>query len=135
MNWAIARGDLILWKAFQFDDGGASDKLLIILGAKPGQNLIALPTTSKARGRKPTPGCIGFADYFFISAGGRDGFHLDTWVETYRPVEMERKDADRGIADGAVTLVHPLRLELVNQIRNCLKQSRDITPQQVALLE
>lgn len=135
MKWAIARGDLVFWKGFQFEDGGASDKLLIILGAKAGQNLIALLTASKSRGRNPTPGCTGFADYFFISAGGRDGFHLDTWVETYRPVEMERKEADRGIADGTVTLVRTLRLELVNEIRNCLKLSRDITPQQGALLE
>lgn len=135
MTWNIARGDLVFWKGFQFEDGGASNKLLIILGAKPGQNLIAVLTTSKPRGRKQTPGCIGYADYFFVKTGGRAGFLQDTWIETYRPVEMDRAAIETGISAETITRVRVLHVELVNEIRNCLKRSPDISSRQTGLLE
>ena len=50
-------GAVVKWTGFEFEDGDASDKLLVILGTKPDLPIIAVLTTSKPRGRPAKPGC------------------------------------------------------------------------------
>lgn len=50
-------GAIVAWDDFKFEDGGSSDKLLIILGAKTGHDVIAVLTTSKSPPKNLSPGC------------------------------------------------------------------------------
>jgi hypothetical protein len=135
MTEIIKRGTLIFWTGFEFEDHGSSDKLLIILGSKVGQNVLAVLTTSKARGRKKEPGCFGYGEYFFVRANADGKFKEDTWIELYRPQEIQRSSFDGAIRNGSITVVKSLPDGLVNAIRNCLNLSHDITPAQINLLE
>jgi len=127
-------GAVLGWKEFQFDDGGTSDKLLVVLGAKTGKNYLAVLTTSQPHGRKASPGCHAEDGYFFIGAG-KHGFPKDTWLELHRPKEMDAATVVKGNFSGDIWVVANLSLQIVNEIRNCLKQSPDITQHQLTLLE
>lgn len=127
-------GAVLSWKGFVFDDGGSSDKLLVVLGAKQGKNLVGVLTTSQPRDRPVNPGCHIGDGYFSIKAGTA-GFTKDTWVELYRPQEISMAEIVKGGLAGDIWAVENLPDQLTNEIRNCLKRSPDITGQQLDLLE
>ena len=126
-------GAVLGWNKFQFDDGGRSDKLLIVLGAKTGKNYLMVLTTSQHHGRGTNPGCHADDGYFFISAG-KHGFSKDTWLELYRPIEVDAATLISGNFSGDIWVVANLAEQIANEIRNCLKRSPDITQHQVSLL-
>ena len=126
-------GAVLGWSKFQFDDGEKSDKLLVVLGAQTGKNYLAVITTSQPHGRKANPGCYAEDGYFFIGAGSH-GFPKDTWLELYRPKEMNAATVVRGNFSGDIWVVTNLHQQIANEIRNCLKRSPDITQHQLSLL-
>ena len=126
-------GAVLSWKEFQFDDGGVSDKLLVVLGAKAGKNYLMVLTTSQPHGRESNPGCHADDGYFFIDAGSH-GFPKATWLELYRPEEVDAATVVKGNFDGEIWVVANLAQQIANEIRNCLKRSPDITPHQLSLL-
>ena len=126
-------GAILGWKEFPFDDGGKSDKLLIVLGAQAGKNYLAILTTSQSHGRKAIPGCHAEDGYFFIGAGSHE-FLKDTWLELYRPQEMSAATVLKGNLSGDIWVVANLRQQIANEIRNCLKRSPDTTQHQLSLL-
>jgi hypothetical protein len=135
MSGTFQYGAVVFWKGFEFEDGGSSNKLLVVLGAKTGQPIIAVLATSKAHRRKAVPGCHAIDGYFFIKGGGPEGFPKDTWLELNRPVEI----AVALLVKSALTQDSHVQGNLppqhTNEIRNCLKQSPDITPYQISLLQ
>lgn len=122
------------WKGYTFEDGDSSDKLLVVLGARQGQNIIGVLTTPQAHRRDAKPGCHANDGYYFIPAGSA-GFPKDTWVELYRPQELSFAEAAKAFMSDDANVVSNLSVEIANAIRNCIKRTRDITPHQTSLLE
>jgi hypothetical protein len=48
---AIATGCVLHWEGFKFPDGTAKDKYFVVVGAQPGQNYLAVITTSVAKNK------------------------------------------------------------------------------------
>ena len=135
MSGALKFGAVLAWDGFQFPDGGSSDKLLVVLGAKHGRNVIAVLATSRPHGRNAKMGCYADAGYFTVTGGGKFWFALDTWIELRRPQEISKRDIAQGMVEKKVRVVGQLPPQIANAIRNCLKQSKDVTAHQLSLLE
>ncbi len=139
MTVIVKYGTIVGWNKYKFPDGSESDKQLIILGSKQSQNIIAVLTTSKPRGRKPTPGCNAREGYFFIAAGGAERFSKDTWVVINDPQEIIRAEFEAKLNEVMskrdIWPERDLSSQCVNAIRNCLKQLIDISAHHLSLLE
>lgn len=120
-------GAVLFWKAFKFEDGGSSDKLLVVLGARQGKNFLACLTTSQPHSRKANPGCHAEEGYFFIPAGVA-GFTKPTWIELNRPQEASSAEVLKACLAGDMHVITNLPQQLANEIRNCLARSPDLTP-------
>lgn len=135
----VKYGSVIFWTGFKFEDGQKGNKLLVILGAKNGANLLAVLATSQAHGRPKTRGCHTQHSCFFVPGGGPEGFDCDTWLELHRPQEIERKfiGTQAGLPEDKreIRTVLDLKPQFANEFRNCLKLSPDISAAQLALLE
>jgi hypothetical protein len=66
-------GAIMSWKRFTFPDGEMSDKLLVILGARPGRDIISVLTTSRYF-RPLELGCNLNEEIYFIHGGGKNFF-------------------------------------------------------------
>lgn len=79
-------GDVLFWKGFTFDDGGVSDKLLVVVGALAAGDLLMLKTTSQARHYRPdADGCHHDASVHRFKAY-LAGFRIPTWVQFDPPI-------------------------------------------------
>jgi hypothetical protein len=127
-------GAVLFWKGFRFPDGGSSDKLLIVLGAKQGHDMIAVLCTSQPRHGKLTEGCHSDLGYYFVPKG-RHGHPKDTWVQLYRIVILSAADAVKAAFAAELRVQANLPADLAAGIRNCLKATKDISAAEIALLE
>jgi len=128
-------GDVFLWHDYRFADKGIADKRYIVLGAKPALDIIGAITTS-VQGQKPfTAGCSPTDGIYFAPRGTAPVFQLDTWVQLYRPQIITSTEMRQRIKAGNIKLLGTLPPMIANAIRNCLKQTDDISPKQLALLE
>lgn len=120
-------GDVFSWDNFQFPDGGSADKLFITLGSV-GNNLLALKTTSKKHNKIDKAGCYSGLGYFFIDEATTP-FRTKTWVILFEPFVFNIKDMLRSkITDGtSIKDVFKLDETKVNEIKNCLRKTPDIS--------
>ena len=116
-------GTVIFWKGFTFDDGGVSDKLLVVIGRRKDGSLLLLKTTSKGRSYMPdSDGCHSeksvhrFKQYL-------GGFKIPTWVQFDPPIE---RIADQINSAGAHKVFELKPTDLAS-IVNCYKKSDDIS--------
>ncbi len=121
----VSAGDIIFIENYQFSDGGVSNKLLIILSSRQNANILAVLVTSQANHRSKNYGCFGYAEYFYIPAN-TDFFEKNSWVETNRPQEMQQ---------GNYIVKGRIQSNLLKEIIDCQKRSRDITRNQANLLQ
>jgi len=131
-------GAVVKWTGFKFDDGDVSDKLLVILGAKPNSPIIAALTTSKPRGRPTDAGCKSAYEagsYYFAKGGMMGSFKLDTWIELYRPQEIDPVEYLKQEAEKKAWVVFNLRQDFAAGIRNCFKLSPDTSEHHLSLLQ
>lgn len=131
-------GAVVAWDGFVFEDGGQSDKLLVILGAKTGSQIIAALATTKAHGRPKKGGCVPDHDggaFYYLQGGMKRSFKEDTWIELYRPQEIDAAQLLKVAMAKAARVIFNLDQSVAAGIRNCLKQSPDVTPYQLSILE
>jgi hypothetical protein len=134
MSGNFKYGAVVAWDGFKFAGGGASDKLLVILGAKQGKEIIAVLATSKQHGKRADPGCHAKDGYYFIPAKTAS-FPKDTWLELYRPQEIAPAELVKVSLKKEARVTDNLTSQMANAIRNCLKQCPDVTGHQLTLLE
>jgi hypothetical protein len=91
MATSIAAGEVLHWATFQFEDGSSQNKFFVVLGAKPGHNMLFTIATSRKKRRRYDPGCNEQEGYFHIPNGGRNVFELDTWLLLMECREVELK--------------------------------------------
>lgn len=132
----LAFGCVIHWKDFVFSDGETADKFLVVLGCKPGCNIIAVVGTSKQHRRTFQPGCNSAQGYFHIPGGGKDFFPKDTWLVLSEPYEFRAADFIRAaMVEKSLVVKGHLRTDVANGIRNCLKICPDVSAAHIKLLQ
>lgn len=131
---SIKPGCIFHWEDYRFEDGETGDKFFVILGAKVGCNYLCVMATSQKHHKKFDYGCNSNDSYYFIP-GGKDGFKLDTWLLLYRAIELSPAEFLKLCLAKTVEIKkEPLRENIANAIRNCLKYCRDVNPLHVSLL-
>ena len=130
----MKRGEVIFSRKFKFSDGGESKKFLIVLneGSAERPHLVLL-TTSQQWNRKLLPGCYAKENYFVIKEKG-DWFDKTTWVLFDPIIEYSfKKELEEHFKNNLETKTI-LKEDTIRAIINCLKQSEDITPYQITLV-
>lgn len=138
MGGTLEFGAVVKWEKFVFPDGGSSDKLLVILGAKQHKNYLAVITTSQSRRRPKDAGCQSHSEhgsFYFIPARTKGCFNTDTWIELWRPQEIDAAELLKKAFAKEAHVVFNLPKEVAAGIRNCLKLSPDVSDYQISLLE
>ena len=131
---AISVGCILHWKGFRFVDGAEANKYLVIVGAKPGSNYLAIVATSKQRKRSLQPGGNPEGGYYHIPGGGKDWFPKDTWLLFEEPREITATElVKEGLAKN-ITVEGYLRHDIANAICNSMRKCDDVSEYHVSLL-
>ena len=133
MTGIIARGSVIFWTDYQFENGNRADKFFIFLGCATGKNYLAVIATSQKKRRDYDPGCHAEEGYYFIPGGKKDWFDKDTWV-LLEPYEFDVAQLVKAGLTKEARIVCNLRPELANAICNCLKRCEDVSAHHLSLL-
>lgn len=131
----MKKGEIILSRKYKFSDGDTARKFLIVLneGSSQDPHLLLL-TTSQQWKRQFNPGCYAKENYFVLKERC-DWFDKTTWVLFDPIIEYNfKRELEEHFKQNLETQAC-LKEETVNAIINCLKQSDDITPYQISLLE
>ena len=127
-NDAIEPGCILHWEGFKFADGAEADKFLVIIGAHPGKNFLAVVATSKMkRGRVPVPGGNVDGGWYHIPGGGKDFFKKDTWLLFEEPRELSAAELLAAKFKNEVKQVGKLRPDVANAICNCMRKCDDVS--------
>lgn len=136
MPGVLEFGAVLFCEDFKFEDGGQSDKLLVVLGAKPGKNVIAALCTSKPQRGVSKEGCFAEKSIYHCKAGGKNGWPKDTWIQLYRLVELSAAELLKlALEKKKLETRANLPRETAAAIRNCAKQTQDVMPLQIELME
>jgi hypothetical protein len=128
------RGKVFFHKQFQFNDGGQSDKLLIVVNEPKGNaDWIWIKTTSKPKPQN-TRGCHSFSNLFVLEQGD-DFLSKKTWVQFLDIYNISTEALKDGIDAGDIHRIGNLKPQNVAAIINCMKKSQDLSPLELSLLK
>jgi hypothetical protein len=131
----MKRGEIIFSPQFKFEDGGTSEKLLIVLNeATSTTHYLLLLATTKQRNKTSVEGCHAKKGYFVVHPN-TDFFNQITWIMFDRIYEYTLGRELKEYFEGNLAVLTTLKANTINAIINCLKQSDDITPYQLSLLK
>jgi hypothetical protein len=130
----ICVGCILHWKGFIFADGGTADKYLVIVGAHPGMNYLAIVATSKQKKRSNEPGGNPQGGYYHIPGGGKDWFPKDTWLLFEEPREISAAEMVKEGLQGNIEVKGRLRHDIANAICNCMRKCEDVSELHIGLL-
>jgi hypothetical protein len=130
----IAKGCVVHWTNFQFEDGSERNKFFVVLSCKPGCNWLFVIATSKQKRRAYNAGCSHEDGYYHIPGGSRDFFTKDTWLLLMKCLEVNPMEARKLLAINRLKVAGSLREQVANEIRNCLKRCDDASANHIALL-
>ncbi len=133
-NAAISVGCILHWKGFKFADGAEADKYLVVVGAKPGSNYLAIIATSNQRRRSTQPGGNPQGGYYHIPGGGKDWFPKDTWLLFEEPREISAAELVKEALAKNITVEGYLRHDIANAICNCMRKCDDVSEYHISLL-
>jgi hypothetical protein len=131
---AVGTGSILHWKGFKFPDGTAKNKYFVIVGAQPGQNYLAVITTSVPKNKSFEAGGHPEDGYYHIPGGGRDWFMKDTWLLFEEPQELSASVLIKESIAGNITVEGHLRHDVANAICNCMRRCDDVSEHHKSLL-
>ena len=135
MNGEFKIGAVLHYRDFEFEDGTIRDKFMVVLGAKPDCDYLCALTTSKQWILKAERCCHHTPrTYFFIPEDKKHFFEKDTWIVLSDPVMMSRAKVMQKGMTGKLKVRANLNQNITEEIRNCLKASRDISERYRQLL-
>lgn len=134
MSDAIGVGSILHWKGFTFADGETANKYLVIVGAQPNKNYLAIVATSRQRRRSTQPGGNPEGGYYHIPGGGKDWFPLDTWLLFEEPREISAAELIKEGLLKNIEVTGCLRGEVANAICNCMRRCDDVSEYHRGLL-
>jgi hypothetical protein len=129
-------GDVILWRAFEFPDGGRADKLFIIANEqRNGEHLAFIVTSQQKAGREQKPGCYEQLSWFFLQKG-TSSFVKPTWVTFDDGYEFLVDELEELRERGVVALLREkLQPATLRAVINCFCRTLAVTPHHRWLLE
>lgn len=132
---AICVGCILHWKGFRFADGATANKYLVIVGAQPGKNYLAIVATSKKKHwRDREPGGNPDGGYYHIPGGRKDWFPDDTWLLFEEPREISAAEFEKERLAKTITVEGYLRHDIGNAICNCMRKCDDVSAHHISLL-
>lgn len=131
---AITPGCILHWKGFTFGDGAKANKYLVIVGAQPSQNYLAIVATSKQKKKGNEPGGNPQGGYYHIPGGGKDWFQDDTWLLFEEPREISAAELVKEGFAKVIEVQGYLRPDIANAICNCMRKCDDVSAHHVSLL-
>jgi hypothetical protein len=119
---------------FLFHDGSRAKKLFIILGCKNDRFLVA-KTTSQNGNKSLVPGCHPADRFhnFYIEAG--KGFRKNTWICLHEFYEFSASELTQLRSEGSIYKICDMTQAVMDDLTDCAKQSDDISPDQITILE
>jgi len=130
----MSPGSVLFYRGFQFEDGGISDKLMVIISKDRDNKNLFLLTTSRQKNRLLQDGCHpGGADPFFTFNNHLDGFDKTTWV-LLNPRTINTAELLNRKANGEVGFIFRLREMNLRALINCLKRCDDVSPYHLSFL-
>lgn len=123
----VKYGDILYWYGFEFDALNKKDKFLIVLGAKPKKNIVAVLVTSQEKRDRQRSS--------FHKIAVKDFFPKESWAEISHAWELERGEVKKRINEGKVEKRGTLPPQVTDEIRNKLRESWDIPENLKELLE
>jgi hypothetical protein len=118
-------GQVLFWPSHQFDDGGSSDKLLIVLNDQRDGLHLAAYTTSKFRAGLPDKeGCHTGEGIYFIPKNVW-GFSKNTWVQLHRVKEYPVDHLENLYFKKTVRELRCLSAAAVAALANCYQRCPD----------
>ena len=129
------KGTVIFHRRFQFSNGEAGEKLLIILNTFTDFSTphLCCKTTSKQKYNLASPGCYSSNNIYILNAN-QDFFHIKTWIQFEEIYELKAKKLLDAHYKGMLEIKGQLKENTINSIINCIKNSQDITNYQLSLL-
>jgi hypothetical protein len=128
---AIVPGCILHWDGFILSTGEEGHKYFVIVGAKSGQNYLAIRATSKKKRRDYVAGGNPQGGWYHIPGGKKDWFPLDTWLLFDNPQELSAKELTE---KSDIKIVGNLRHDIANAICNCMRKCDDVSEYHKTLL-
>ena len=129
-------GTIIHWPNFVFDDGASADKYFVLLNSPQevtDGTYIFCKTTSQKKNKPPSEGCLPSLSLFMIK-GSKDYFPKDTWLQFYEFFSYSLSEIFENKLKRSVKVVGNLSNLTMRQIRNCLKQCQDVSPEDLKMI-
>jgi len=115
-------GELFYWPEHEFDDGGTSNKLLVILNHQRNGIHLAVLTTSQSNQRWPEKeGCDVEREVFCILENTHN-FQRSTWLQLYRVKEYEVDYLENMVIKRRIKSLRQLPEQLLRAIVNCYRK-------------
>ena len=128
-------GELFYWPQHEFDDGGTSNKLLVVLNEqRNGIHIVVFTTSQGGKRWQKNEGCNADEEVYFIR-NGTHGFSKPTWVQLYRAKEYDADDLENLVLRNRIKSLRQLPDNLRRAIVNCYKQTESFIDHHGWLLE
>jgi hypothetical protein len=131
---SIIPGCILHWTGFKLADGSEGHKFFVVVGARPGCNILAIRATSQRKRRDYTPGGNPVGGWYHIPGGARDWFEKDTWLLFEEPEEFDLKQFSTELTEGKLTVKGHLRGDIANAICNTMRRCNDVSGHHKSLL-
>jgi hypothetical protein len=132
----FGRGTILYHPSFQFQNGGTSPKLLIVLNTpKTNKPYLCCWTTSKQKYGIDREGCRSDKNIYVLNANV-DFFQVKTWVQFHDLREFVVTEfLNLHFRDKLLEVKGQLREETIRAILNCIKGSQDVSQYHLSLLD
>ncbi len=128
-------GELFYWPQHEFDDGGTSDKLLIILNLQRNGVHLAAYTTSQSNKRWPEDAGCNVDKEVFCILKNTFSFPSSTWIQLYRVKEYEVDYLENKVIRRGIKSLRQLPEQLLRAIVNCYRKTDSFSEYHGWLLE
>ena len=128
------RGKVFSYKDFPFEDGGHSDKLLIVVNEPTGSSdWIFVKTTSKPK-IKDTQGCHCTHNLYVLNEN-EDLFKRKTWIQFHELHPISDLAMRATCKFGDAKRIGNLRGQTIRALLNCISNSPDLSPAELKQLK
>lgn len=129
------RGTILYHRAFEFKDGDAGQKLLIILNTPQNDApYLCCKTTSKPKNGLEKEGCYSNKNIYVLNPSAQC-FKEKTWVQFHELYEFDSRLFLQAHFRGDLDIKGQLPVQTTNAIVNCINKSVDISKHHLMLLK
>jgi hypothetical protein len=137
VSHAFSVGAVLHWKAFDLDRPPGTEikpKFLVVIGAKPGHDVLMILATTHPHHRDLKPGCNAEEGYYYIPGVAKQGFNENTWLLLNEPKVASAALLVKQGLSGNCKVVRSVDAQIAAAIINCLKKIDDVSDLHLSLL-